>query len=189
MKMEHNAREKIISAAYQILAEKGYDAATTKGIAQQAGVAQGLINYYFPSKDDLFLAVLEAESTQFCSATQTILDHPGPLSPDEVAGIIKNKLQQTLPLYRLTIELYALGLRNEKLHQAVCDHLNSARSLIQQILGLLCDKPAHELAPLAAIFLAAVEGLAVQKLADPEFDFDRAFDELIRLMTSRIASL
>lgn len=41
-----------------MLTEKGYHQASTKEIARVAGVAQGLINHYFPSKDMLFAIVL-----------------------------------------------------------------------------------------------------------------------------------
>ncbi len=47
-------RSQIVLAAYQLLAEKGYDSATMKEIAGVAGVAPGLIHYYFESKINCF---------------------------------------------------------------------------------------------------------------------------------------
>lgn len=49
-------RERIVSAALKLFAEKGYDGATTAEIARQAGVAEGTIYRHFADKKELFLA-------------------------------------------------------------------------------------------------------------------------------------
>jgi AcrR family transcriptional regulator len=40
--------------------DEGYAAATSRRVAAKAGVKPALVHYYFPSMDDLFLAVLRA---------------------------------------------------------------------------------------------------------------------------------
>lgn len=40
--------------------EEGYAAATSRRVAAKAGVRPALVHYYFPSMDDLFVAVLRA---------------------------------------------------------------------------------------------------------------------------------
>jgi AcrR family transcriptional regulator len=40
--------------------EEGYAAATSRRVAARAGVKPALVHYYFPTMDDLFLAVLRA---------------------------------------------------------------------------------------------------------------------------------
>lgn len=52
-------REQIISAAAGVFAEKGYQRATTREIADKAEVSEGLIYSYFENKDHLLLAILE----------------------------------------------------------------------------------------------------------------------------------
>ena len=47
-------RAKIAAAAVQVFAERGYEGATTRQIAAAAGVNQGLITYYFQSKERLW---------------------------------------------------------------------------------------------------------------------------------------
>jgi TetR/AcrR family fatty acid metabolism transcriptional regulator len=48
----------ILDAATKVIAEKGYQYATTEEIAREAGVAKGLIHFYFENKLDLLLSVL-----------------------------------------------------------------------------------------------------------------------------------
>ncbi len=51
-------RERLLAAAVAVFAEEGFESGTTKAITQRAGVAEGLLFHYFPSKTDLMLAVL-----------------------------------------------------------------------------------------------------------------------------------
>src|SRR5919197_1551718 len=57
-------RGALIEATAQIMLDEGYAAATSRRVAAKAGVKPALVHYYFPSMDDLFVAVLrdKAES-------------------------------------------------------------------------------------------------------------------------------
>lgn len=59
MNRSEDTRERIISSARALFAEKGYDGATTSQIARRAGVAEGTIYRHFASKKDLFMACIE----------------------------------------------------------------------------------------------------------------------------------
>ncbi len=52
-------RPRILEAARQRFVATGVDASSLRGIAADAGTSLGMIYYYFPSKDELFLAVVE----------------------------------------------------------------------------------------------------------------------------------
>ena len=51
------ARDRILDAAEHLIAEDGFDATPTARIAERAGVAKGLLFYYFPRKTDLLHAL------------------------------------------------------------------------------------------------------------------------------------
>jgi AcrR family transcriptional regulator len=51
-------RRALIHATAQVMLEEGYAAASSRRVAAKAGVKPALVHYYFPSMDDLFLAVL-----------------------------------------------------------------------------------------------------------------------------------
>lgn len=52
-------RERILSTALQVFAERGFDGATTVEIARRAQVSQPLIHYHFDSKEELWRAAVE----------------------------------------------------------------------------------------------------------------------------------
>ena len=53
------AREEILQAADSLFGELGFDAASTREIAQRSGVNKALIHYHFGSKEALFEHVLD----------------------------------------------------------------------------------------------------------------------------------
>jgi len=57
-------RQALIDAATAVFAERGYDCATTREIAERANCAEGLIHRYFNGKRGLLLAILEARAGQ-----------------------------------------------------------------------------------------------------------------------------
>ena len=63
--VEEERREQLIAAAARVIARSGYDAATVRDVASEAGVSTGVIAYYFDGKDDLFAHVLRAASRDF----------------------------------------------------------------------------------------------------------------------------
>ena len=52
-------KSRLIDSALKIFSNKGYKASTTKDIAKEAGVTDGLIYHYFKSKEELIWAILE----------------------------------------------------------------------------------------------------------------------------------
>lgn len=51
---------RIVHAARQRFLSEGVDGASLRGIARDAGTSIGMVSYYFPTKDDLFFAVVDA---------------------------------------------------------------------------------------------------------------------------------
>src|SRR2546421_8560061 len=55
-----DTREAIVEAARKAFAERGYDRASIRAIATSAGVDPALVHHYFGTKDELFLATVNA---------------------------------------------------------------------------------------------------------------------------------
>ena len=53
----------LLEAANQVFAEKGYDCATTREVAERANCSEGLIHRYFGGKHGLLVAILEQKGT------------------------------------------------------------------------------------------------------------------------------
>jgi AcrR family transcriptional regulator len=53
-----DTRGEIVEAAKRVFAEKGYDGASLRGVAREAGVDPALVHHYFDGKASLFVAAM-----------------------------------------------------------------------------------------------------------------------------------
>ena len=180
-------RERIIAAAYDGLSQKGYDRASTKEIATTAGVAQGLINYYFPSKDQLFAEVFRRETERYCNSFDGVfeVDPNEPLTMEAIAKVMEEPKSRALEepeWFRLRYELFAIGLRNEAALPILKEMLEIKTQHVANIVRDLTGLPKEQSEGLAAILHSVIEGLALQKIADPDFKYDEAYATLSQML-------
>ncbi|WP_040691171.1 TetR/AcrR family transcriptional regulator [Nocardia vinacea] len=72
-------RQRLMAATEEIMREDGYAAATSRRVAERAGVKSALVYYYFPTMDDLFLAVLSDSGDQALERMRQALTDDDPL--------------------------------------------------------------------------------------------------------------
>src|SRR5476651_783417 len=65
-------KDHILDVAERIFSEVGYDGASTRLISGEAGVNMAMLNYYFGSKEGLYLAVFERKISAFRILLQNI---------------------------------------------------------------------------------------------------------------------
>lgn len=184
---DSKASDQIIDAAYHVLGEKGYDSTTIKEIARAANVAPGLIHYYFASKDDLLLAVLQQACDRFTETVSQLAAY----DPDEdlmtaAFQSTRDQVDREPEWYRLRYELLSLGLRNPKLLDGLRELLAKGRQCIAIAVRQLTQSSEEEANAIAPVLLASFDGLALQKLADPEFDLDGAYQVLMNMVRSQL---
>lgn len=65
-------KDHILDVAEKIFSDVGYDGASTRMISGEAGVNMAMLNYYFGSKEGLFMAVIERRISSFQNLLQNI---------------------------------------------------------------------------------------------------------------------
>ncbi len=73
------ARTRLMEATIEVMLEEGYAAATSRKVAARAGVKQALVYYYFPTMDDLFLAVVRDGADVTLARQRLALEQNDPL--------------------------------------------------------------------------------------------------------------
>ena len=73
--------QRLVTAARASFLKEGVDGASLRAIAKKARTSLGMVTYYFATKDDLFLAVVEDVYAKFLHDLETILSREGPLAP------------------------------------------------------------------------------------------------------------
>jgi AcrR family transcriptional regulator len=92
-KSTEKRREQILKAGMDIFSVKGYAAATIPEIAKAAGVAAGTIYLYYPSKRELFIAVIKN-----IIITAPLLDLIGKFPRGDIAVVLKHILKDRFKL-------------------------------------------------------------------------------------------
>ncbi len=79
-------RGKILGAALQVFAEKGYHRAAVDDIVRASSTSKGAVYHHFPNKEALFLALIDELSASLAAAVTTAIeDSQGALGKVEAA--------------------------------------------------------------------------------------------------------
>lgn len=187
--MQATSREKLAEAAKTVLGARGYDETTVREIALEAGVPQGLIHYYFGGKDGLLAEVLIREAAVY-RAEQDRATRDAASSKDVIQVALERRRRRVArdpEWHRLRFELFALGLRKPEMKPRLAELLGVGRSAISEIFARAArNRRKNNRGALASVVLACVDGLALQKLADPNFDLEAAYASLHQLLEEAI---
>jgi TetR/AcrR family transcriptional repressor of bet genes len=170
-----DARARLIAAGFRVLAERGYDATTVKEVAREAGVNQGLVHYYFGSKDALLLAVAEEARQQYMTELRRLREETPPERLGAESFAWGERLLREMPeQYRVRYELFAMGLRNPELKPAVAESLRCVDEEVALTVAHVRHGEAASPEPLdahyASIIKACIDGLSLHHLLDDSFD-------------------
>ncbi|WBQ04564.1 TetR/AcrR family transcriptional regulator [Kribbella sp. CA-293567] len=166
LELREKSRERILSAALEVFAEKGYEAASISDVTQRAGVSRGLVTYYFAGKQLLAAELLD----RWLDGIGAILTLQG--SADErLAGIIDGTLMaaaSTLPIQRLAISLMLQPGTHPvfaAVEAAKAARVEQIEDAIRSIFGQRgADDPAVE----EMLLRATLEGVTVKLAIYPE---------------------
>jgi len=87
---KNDKKEHILNVAEHIFAEVGFHGATTRAISRKAGVNMAMLNYYFGSKEGMYLAVFDRKIASLENTLSTINKNDLLNSWEKVARYIEN---------------------------------------------------------------------------------------------------
>ena len=186
--------QQIVDAAARVMARNGYGGTTMKDIAAEAGITAGLIHYYFDSKEDLLLAVTATLCEQMRRDAEQAFAASGDAPPIARAWAalqatkdhLQRPDQQRLFLETITLALSEPRMR-EQMAQLYESLLDSSTAMVEELSGQIPTPPPVPARDLAAVLVAAIDGMALQKLLDPSRDEDALYRAFGFLMMSCLA--
>jgi AcrR family transcriptional regulator len=185
-----STRLRILDAARDVLLERGFAGASTRAVAEQAGVRLSLVHYHFGGKQALFVAVLARENEELLTRQRRLYAEPGPLS--QKWRVACNLLDEDLRsgYVRVLWELWAAGLADEELAAPWREAMAGWRELLEDVfatwaadLGIELPVPARVIATLVG---NVFEGVEIEILAGVS-EADASHRELLAWLGSLIA--
>jgi len=164
-----DTRSSILDAARRTFAEKGYDKASIRAIAGDAGVDPALVHHYFGTKEKLFLAAMNAPI------------NPGELIPQALSGPREQAGERLIrlvlsvwdsPAGTAALAMFRSALSNEWTARLLREFVIT--QILRRAVGELVTDPAE--APMRSALLATqISGvmvtryvLKIQPLADAD---------------------
>jgi AcrR family transcriptional regulator len=102
----------------------GYAAVTYRAVAAEAGVTPGLVQYYFPARDDLFLAAVRRRSEENLERLRTALRD----RPDQPLRVMWEYSQEE-STSALTTEFLALSNHRKAIKGVIAEFTGAVRKL------------------------------------------------------------
>jgi AcrR family transcriptional regulator len=185
-RLSTDTREKILQAAFIVLSRQGYENTSVKEIAEEASVAQGLVHYYFKSKQVLVLAVL----AEVCR-TMELKGVEGEAGAMAAFHNFKSLLRNQRDTNALYIQLLGVGVHDREIGAGILDFVRRDRGHVEAIAAQVLAEREMDPTParaIAAAVWAGVLGIIAQSVIDPEFKADEAVDALAAMSLSAVYS-
>jgi AcrR family transcriptional regulator len=186
----------LLSAALELIAERGFRASSLQAIGERAGYSRGLVSHRFGSKEGLLRQLVTRMLDRWGTEVRApaVGSRVGVEALTAVAGVHRKAIEQTpdgvRALYMLLFEslLDMPDLRRELARLDRQLREGTERSLRAGVkAGTIradVDVPAQ-----AALFLGVLRGITLQWLIDPNaLDLERVYRELDAWLTRGLAS-
>lgn len=183
-------RQALVQAAYQLIAQGGFEHLRTRDVAARAGVNVATLHYYFASKEDLIRGVVDRVHRELANI---------PLAPVGEAGMpleemrrefadVERQMRETPETFVVLFELSLRAVRDPTIHQMLAEMDAGWQSYVEAYLadgvrqGIFradLDVPAA-----AATLVATIKGCIVQlTILRRAFPLDRVAAEFERWLT------
>ena len=167
-------RMNILSVAQGLFAQKGYEATGIMDICDAAGVSKGAFYHHFPSKQAIFMALLEDWLAQLDVLMQAAMA-AAPNVPEglvQMAGLTSSVFEAADTQFPLFLEFWIQAGRQPQIWQTVVAPYHRYQTLFSSIFdkGIQEESLNQEISSAAAarVIIALAMGLLLQALFDPD---------------------
>ncbi|MFF0158009.1 TetR/AcrR family transcriptional regulator [Streptomyces sp. NPDC005263] len=172
-------RASIVTAALEVIAERGYRGASLAAVAERVGLTQQGLLHYFPTKDALLVAVLEKRDRWDAMP-------PRPLRLDLLASLVEYNATRPGIVQTFSALLGESVTEDHPTRGYFTDRYAQVRANMTQVLRAeYGDRLPNGLTPerTAPLLVAVMDGLQYQWLLDPDaVDMPGAFRDFLRLL-------
>ncbi|MEP6909705.1 MAG: TetR/AcrR family transcriptional regulator [Actinomycetota bacterium] len=192
---QEEKRRQILDAAVRAFGRKGYHACRVGEIAEEAGVAYGLVYHYFGSKEEVLESIFRETWTQMLARVREVQDEGGSAREQvrKVTALLLRTWHRDPDLVRVLV--HEVTRSPERLPRQI-DEIGHAHEALQAIVatGQQTGEFRSDLDPqlAATIFYGALEevltGWVMGQLPDGEEDIARAEQVVTGLICDGLAA-
>lgn len=188
----------VLQAAESVFGRRGFVEATIDDIAQEAGVSKGYVYTYFPTKEDVFLAVVrdfDTATSRWEALTQNLASTRGMAAEERLLSLWDTIAAQwsveNLNRVKLQLEIWSQASRNPRLQEALDTRSSRSLRFVETILEEstpeVFDETDHT--GFARLWWATIDGLVLYWIGHgttPTSDELHKLRDMVVLLTHRI---
>ena len=192
-KRAEETRGRILDAAVRKFAIAGYDAASVDDICAEAGVSKGAFYHHYPTKQAIFLALMQGwlgmidmgmEAVRAESVPQTLIK-----MTDLLPGVFA-AAEDRLPMF---LEFWMQASRDEKVWKAMIapyrHYQEHFARLVEEGITEGSLKPTTDAQVAAQVIVSLAVGLVLQGVLDPRgADWEKTARESMKILMNGLAS-
>jgi AcrR family transcriptional regulator len=185
-------RERLLEAARAVFARSGFHGASVDEIAAAAGYSTGALYSNFDGKEDLFLVLMEHELDVHAREIAEAVRSQSSISERATGGARRwmTMIEREPDLLLLFMEFWAYGVRDASIRPKVAERFAQMRGVLTELIAqgvrdfdLELALPAEQL---AVAIDALADGIARQKLADPDAVPDELMGRVLSLLFAAV---
>ena len=168
-------RARLLEAAAQVYARRGFAGATLEEVASEAGFTKGAVYGHFGSKENLLLALVEEYLAGQVAEQMMLFDRDRATWERPLAGSERwmDRVQENPDRFRLFVELWVYAQRDDRLRRRLAGGLAALRATFARFAADSSadagfDAPAGVPEQFANVMLGLGLGLSILKLSEPE---------------------
>ena len=193
--MKTVTRTRLLEAAARVFAQRGFHAASVEEVAREAGFSKGAVYSNFEGKEELLLALLEAQSEARMAEVNDLFEHGDSVEMRLLEGGrgVTRLIERDREWFLLYIEFWAYAVRNPRLRKRFAEHTQTWRAGIADLIARQTEAMDMELPvpaeDLVSMVLALGDGFVIQKLADPGRFAEDSYGGMLLLLFGGLAAL
>ena len=187
-----DTRGRLLGAARRAFARSGFHGASVEEIASEAGFSTGALYSNFDGKQDLFLALMEREIDEHAREIEEAVRAQASIAERATGGARRwmTMIEREPELLLLFMEFWAYGVRDPQVRPKVAERFAQMRTVLTRLIAdgvrdfdLELALPAEQL---AIAIDALADGIARQKLADPDAVPDELMGRVLALLFAAV---
>lgn len=175
-------RRKLLTAAVELIPERGWNAVSTRLLAERAGVAAGLVHYHFHSLPGLLREAAVGAMREVLSAIGPVLVPA--TTVDAGVDLMLASLDTytgTDPTSLLFVETYLTATRDESLRTELAGLLADFRGTLA---SWLAEHGQDDAQRTAAVLAAAIDGVMLHRVLNPDLTSHTVSPVLRRILAT-----
>jgi len=181
--MAKDISKKILDAAIEVVAREKISGTRMHMIAKEANMSQANLHYYFPTKNDIMIALLNSIQEQFSNDRKNFIDLESKTVVENIRGFFEQKKNDILNNKKLDyaqFDYWVQGTVNEEIRAKFQNTFDIWRNGISEVLNKGefkegVDEKNKEMLPF--IIVSLMLGASMQYLIDEsKFELEGYFD-------------